>query len=75
MSPTKGGGGGHIGFSADSVGVGVGVGVTDSCTHYISCTSLWNSTIFAWIFYWDMFKSWLGLGDLGLIFKVTGGFM
>ena len=67
---------GHIGFSTDPVGVGVrvGVGMTDSCTHNISWTSWWNSTIFAWIYHWDKLKSWLGFGDLDLILKVTGGF-
>ena len=79
MCPTKGEEG-HIGFSADPVGVGVGAGadvgvsVTTSCTHNISWTNWWNSTKFAWIYYWDKLKSWLGFGVFDLIFKVTGGF-
>ena len=30
-------------------------------------------TKFAWIYHWDKLKSWLGFGNLDLIFKVTGG--
>ena len=66
--------GGHIDFSVDPVGVGINIGVTDSCTHDISWTSWWNSTKFVWIYHWNKLKSWLGFGDLDLIFKVTGGF-
>ena len=66
---------GHIGFSADPVGVGfgVGVGVTDLYPYLL--TSWWNSTKFIWIYHWDKHKSWLGFGDLDLIFifKVTVG--
>ena len=68
-------GGGHIVFGADPVGVGVrvSVGVTLSCLHDISWTSGWILTKFAWMKHWDMIKSWLGFGDLDLIFKVTAG--
>ena len=67
-------GGGHIVFGADPVGVGVSVGsVTLPCLHDISWTGGWILIKCAWMYYWDMTKSWLGFGDLDLIFKVTAG--
>ena len=60
---------GHIVFGANPVGVGVGM--TLSCLHDISWTSGWILTKFAWMYQWDMMKSWLGFGDFDLIFKVT----
>ena len=65
--------GGHIVFGADPVGVSVSIGMTLSCLHAISWTCGWILTKFAWMYNWDMMKSWLGFGDLDLIFKVTGG--
>ena len=60
--------GGHIVFSADSVGVGVA-----TCLHSIS---LLNGQILAkltQIYHWEGEKCWLDFGDLDPIFKVTGG--
>ena len=56
MSPHRRGGG-QIVFGADPVGV--------------SWTGGWILTKFACMKHWDMMNSWLGFGDLDLIFKVT----
>ena len=47
--------------------------MTVSCRHDISWTSRQILTKFAGILHWDTVKSWLGFGDLDLIFKVTAG--
>ena len=49
------------------VSVSVSISVTLSCLNDISWISGWILTKFAWT------KSWLGFGDLDLIFKVSAG--
>ena len=48
--------------------------MTNSCYHDIPGTSWWNTAKFDQIYHWVKLQSWLGFGDIDLIFKVTGGF-
>ena len=50
--------------------LGVGIGMTLSHLHNILWTSGWILTKFSWIYNWDITKSWLDFGGLGIIFKV-----